>query len=320
MSRSPKYSAVRAGEERQLRLERERRDREQRRRREEAARAKASLASARAAAHHHLNEAAARYRTGPMVPVVEHVRADIDSADTPAAISEAVRRFEEISGTPRHLAQNAVQRRAAAVLVQEVDARLTGLVNDATEADVMLQELTLAGEALQLIRAEFSADRPAVALELAIQLAARLHDIERELDSAIERISARREMLGSIAEALPSLGFAVELDSLRERADGSIGIRARRRTGEALAVVVEDAKRDEYRVNYLRGTATAVLDRDSCVSFASLAENLNDSVRGNGFDTSPVTWEGDDGVRPPAFGTHRSGRSRQQDSYRSEES
>jgi hypothetical protein len=319
MSRSPKYSAVRAGEERQQRLERERHDREQRRRREQDARAKASLASARAAAHHHLNEAA-RYQSGPMVPVVEHVRADIDSADSPAVISRAIRRFEEISGTPRHLAENAEHRRAAAVLVQEVDARLTGLMNDATEADVMLQELTLAGEALQLIRAEFSADRPAVALELAIQLAARLHDIERELDSAIERISARREMLGSIVEALPSLGFAVELDSLRERSDGSIGIQARRRTGEALAVVVEDAKRDEYRVNYLRGTKTAVLDRDSCVSFASLAENLNDSVRGNGFDTSPVTWEGDDGTRPPAFGAHRSGRSRQQDSYRSEES
>jgi hypothetical protein len=249
MSRSPKYCAVRASEERRLRLERERRER-----------------------HH--------------------------------------RRARSTTGHPARTAND---------LIDDVAARLAALLADATEADVMLQELVLATEALQLIRAELAAGRPVEAVHLATQLAARLADVERELDAAIERISTRREMLGSIVDALPTLGFAVDKESFTERADGSIGIQARRRSGEALAVVVEDAKRDEYRVNYLRGNMTMVLDRDSCVSLASLAENLTDSVRHNGFDASPVTWEGDDGVRPPSFGGQRGAR-RQRGSFRSEES
>lgn len=291
MSRSPKYSAVRAGEERRLRLELERHAREQRRRREEAARAKAALGTAREAAFAQLAEV-----SFPGNETSETIRRSLREASTVDDISAIVRRLDEIDGMAEQVARRAEQCRTAENRLTELGARLTGLLSDATETDIPLESLTLAGEALEFIRAKLDDDQPLETLELAGQLAGRLNDIERDLDSAIERISARREMLTSIVGALPSLGFSIELGSLLERPDGSIGIQAHRRTGEALAVVVEDGKHDEHRVNYLRETGSAgtvVLDRKSCSELSTLAEQLNESVRGTGFDAGAVTWDGE---------------------------
>lgn len=290
MSRSPKYCAVRAGEERRLRLERERRVREQRRRREEAIRAKAALVITR--------EAAFTRMAGVSFQSEEtrnDVRRALNQASTVDDVSAAVRRLDEVSGMTEQLAQYAEQRRTAENRLTELEARLLGLVADADETDVPLEDLTLAREALEFIRSEADTAPPLEILELTGQLAGRLNDVERDLDAAIERISARREMLTSIVDALPTLGFSIDVGSLLERPDGSIGIQAHRRTGESLAVVVEDGHRDEHRVNYLRetGTGTAVLDRQACSELSGLAEQLNESVRGTGFEAAAVSWDGD---------------------------
>jgi hypothetical protein len=317
MSKSPKYSAVRAGDERKSRLEQERHARERRRRAEETTRADAELAEAQRAARVRLTEVSLRQGEAAL----ENVRQSLLEASTVDKVSAVVRRLDEIDGKTWQAARHAEQRRAAESLLTELRARLAGLLADADETAIPLQKLTQAEEAWPYIRAKLDADNPAEALDLGGQLAARLDEIERTLDAAIERISARREMLASIVDALPALGFSIELDSFLERADGSIGVQARRRTGEPLAVVVEDVRQDEYRVNYLRdnGSGGAVtLDRRACSALKDLGEQLNESVRRTGFDAGTLTWDGDDGERTP--GHTRTARRRPSSSARWEES
>jgi len=318
MSKSPKYSAVRAGDERKSRLEQERHARERRRRAEEAARADAALAEAHRAARVRLTEVSLRQGEAAL----ENVRQSLLEASTVDKVSAVVRRLDELDGKTWQAARHAEQCRAAESLLTELRARLAGLVADADETDIPLQELTLAGEAWQFIRAELDAGKPVETLDYAGQLGVRLDEIERTLDAAIERISARREMLASIVDALPALGFSIEVDSFLERTDGSIGVQARRRTGEPLAVVVEDVRQDEYRVNYLRDNGsggTVTLDRRACSALSDLGEQLNESVRRTGFDAGTLTWDGDDGEPPSARHT-RAARRRPGSSARWEES
>jgi hypothetical protein len=320
VSKSPKYSAVRAGDERRVRLEKERHARERRRRAEEAARAETALAEARRAAGTRLAEISLHGRES--TEALENVQQSLREASTVDKVSAALRRLDEIAGTAWQVARHAEQRRAAESLLTELGARLTGLLSDATETAIPLQELTLAGEAWQYIRSELDADRPHETLELAGLLEVRLNEIEQALDSAIERISARREMLASIVDALPTLGFSIEPDSFLERTDGSIGVQARRRTGEPLAVVVEDVRTDEYRVNYLRDTGAGgavALGRKACSALFDVAEQLNESVRRTGFDAGALTWDGDDGEHPSARNT-RTVRRRPESAARWEES
>lgn len=309
MSRSPKYSAVRASEERKRRLAREREEREQRRRAQEAARAAAALTKARSEAKRELDSAArlttlsggTKQDQRPVLVAIEEVRNAVQTASTPAEVSTALRRLDEINGMTAQIARLAEQRRTATALVEELEARLAGLKRDATETAVPLENLERAGSAMEFIRARLDADVPDDVLQLGGKLTDRLREVESELDSAIERISARREMLGSIVDALPTLGFAVDPESLSETSEGRIGIHAHRRTGELLAVVVEDTRRGEFRVNYLRHTGTTgsfALDRSSCSSLSGIAEQLNDSMRDSGFEAGNVTWDGD--TRPPA--------------------
>jgi hypothetical protein len=194
-------------------------------------------------------------------------------------------------------AEHAERSWTAKATLDELAARLAGLTADAQAARTPLGSLKVAGEVLDAVRAELAADRPGEALALAERLAHRLDALEEELDTAIERLSARREMLGSIIEALPALGFAVNRASFVHGTDGSIGMQARRHRGEALMVVVEDDGPDDHRVNYLRDT-TGPLDGRACASLKTLAEELNSSMRRNGFDPGSVTWD-DDGHRPP---------------------
>ena len=217
-------------------------------------------------------------------------------------------------------ARHAEQHRAARRLMDETAAQIAGLTGDAAAADIPFEDLVIAADVLAEVRAHVAADRPADAVELGTQLLGRLDDVERDLDAAIERLSARREMLGSIVDALPALGFAVDADSLTQGADGSVGIQARRIGGEGLMVVVQNDAEEEHRVNYLRETASGqpLLDPRACTSLVNLAESLNSSMRRAGFDADEVAWEGDDPERRPP-GRRRS-TSAEQTRYRSAES
>lgn len=199
-------------------------------------------------------------------------------------------------------AEHDEQVRTATTALEELTARVAGLTADAQAAHTPLGSLPVAGEVLATIRTTLDADRPAEAMDLAVRLAHRLDELEEELDTAIERLSARREMLGSIIEALPSLGFAVNQGSFVHGEDGSIGMEARRHSGEALMVVVQDDEAEEHRVNYLRETG-GPLEARACASLRSLAEELNSSLRRNGFTPGSVTWD-DPGPRP-APGVHK---------------
>jgi hypothetical protein len=208
--------------------------------------------------------------------------------------------------------------------VDETAARIAGLTGDAAAADIPFEDLAIAAEVLDEVRAHVAADRPADAVELGNQLLGRLDDVERDLDAAIERLSARREMLESIVDALPALGFAVDAGSLTHGADGSVGIQARRIGGEGLAVVVQNdvnGAEEEHRINYLRETASGqpLLDPRACTSLVSVAESLNSSMRGAGFDADEVAWEGADPERRRPGRRHSAG-AEQTTRYRSAES
>jgi hypothetical protein len=216
------------------------------------------------------------------------------------------------------VAEHGERINAATVAADELAARIAGLTADARAARTPLGDLPVAADVLDSVRAELEADRPVEALELAVRLSARLDDLEGDLDTAIERLSARREMLGSIIEALPALGFAVDVASLVHGDDGSIGVQAQRLGGEALTVVVQDDEAEEHRVNYLRDAAgTRVLDGKACSSLRTLAEDLNSSLRRNGYDPGAVTWD-DDAKRPPPGGGRVSMAEEQAVRYRSE--
>jgi hypothetical protein len=292
MSRSPKYSPVRASAERKKQLAEERRARERRRQEDAAA---VALEKARERARGKL-----RLVTDLGPDVLAELRQAIDVAGTAEKLGSISRRLDEVCGLSGHTDERL------SALLDELDAKLTSVAAESAAADVALADLVLARAAAELIRAELADGRMGEAELLAAQLSGRVGELENELDTAIEHTSARRDLLGSIVDALPGLGFAVDPGSLTERADGSLGLRARRHGDEDMAVVVENTERYEYRVNYLRGgTSTAVLDPRSCSTLRALAEKLNESVRGTGFDTGTVTWDGRRHLRPHDTGEFR---------------
>ncbi|TCO48022.1 hypothetical protein [Actinocrispum wychmicini] len=198
----------------------------------------------------------------------------------------------------------AERRTEALVLSEEIAARITALVADAAAAEIVLEDLEIAGEVLERVQSDLAADRLDDARGLADRLMTRLDDVEQSLDSAIERITARREILGSIVDVLPRMGFAVDPRSVVRGSDGSIGLHANRMSGESLMVVVqEDA--GEHRINYMREAGSGQpIEGRACTSLRELAEDLNSSVRREGFDTGPVTWDGDP-THPPVSGRRK---------------
>ncbi|SEF27308.1 hypothetical protein SAMN05421837_103732 [Amycolatopsis pretoriensis] len=391
MSRSPKYSTVRASELIRERLEAERQARERKRKEEQERRAKAALARSRAAITRQVAAAAARCAALAEQPsavaadltaanaALERARRAAGTAANDDEIAIAVRALDEaerlrvaaaaevLRRSSRHAAgqlaavrgllaeldagqrtrfspitartvdesvvllataldngnialfeqnietlltqvrahhqevttraaEHAEHVRTAKSTFDELAARVAGLTADAQAARTPLGELPVAADVLGTISAKLAADRPIEAMELAVRLAHRLDDLEEELDTAIERLSARREMLGSIIEALPSLGFAVDQGSFVHGEDGSIGMEAHRRSGEALVVVVQDDEAEDHRINYLRESG-GPLEARACSSLKSLAEELNSSLRRNGFSAGSVTWD-EDGPRP----------------------
>lgn len=207
------------------------------------------------------------------------------------------------------LAHHVERREKAGAHLEEQRGRHALLASDARQAGVVLEELAMAEEALEYIASKLEADAPTEASELASRLALWLDSVERELDAAIDRVTARREILMSITDALPGLGFAVDPRSLVESPDGSIGLQAHLRTGDGLAVIVQDGGAEPHRISYLRegsaGIGDHTLDASSCSSLTELATKLNDSVRREGFTPGRVTWDDDPGDGPSAVARQR---------------
>jgi hypothetical protein len=200
------------------------------------------------------------------------------------------------------LAEHEERVRAVAARTDELAARRDGLAADARAAGIDQRDLDIALDALALIRSEIAGDRPEAAADLARALTRRLETIERTLDDAIDRLVLRREMLTSVVEMLPGLGFAVVPGSLTETADGSIALHANRRTGDGLTVVVQDDTEQEHRISYLRPTPGAgALTAAGCTSLVALAGELSGSLGRNGFETGELTWD-DDPDQPPRPG------------------
>lgn len=221
-----------------------------------------------------------------------------------ATVNEHVRAVRE--GMTRHadLGRQLTARRA------DLAGRIADLESDAAAAGTTLYDLGLARETADYIAERLGADDLEGAAVLATRLGDRLSGLERDLDLAIDRTTARREMLGAIVDALPRLGFAVDPASMIETPDGAIGIQATRSGGASLAVVVQ-GNADEHRVSYLTKASPGQpadvreMSAGACGSLIDLAEAVNASIETTGFAVGEVTWD-DRGDRPqPGLGVRR---------------
>jgi hypothetical protein len=225
------------------------------------------------------------------------------------AVLEARARFEQ-------------QHREAGALLEELDSRLRTLVADARSAEVRLRDEERLTSSLELLRTELADERPEEVLRLGRILADRLRAGEEVLDETIDRISERREVLRSLVQAMPGVGFAVVPSSLRESAEGTITVQARRHGGEQLVVRVEDTGEAEHRVLYTTDTmvrdeaASVVGEGSGCSSLVEVIGRLQESARTQGFDMGAVTWDGDGDGRPPGQGGAALRRQEQQNAHR----
>ena len=223
-------------------------------------------------------------------------RADVATA----AVDKHVRTVGE--GVARHEEQG----RELALRHADLAGRVADLESDAAAADVTLGDLRTARETLDYIADTIDADDLEGAANLTGRLGDRLGRLERDLDQAIDRIIARREMLGAIVAALPGLGFTVNPSSKTETADGTIGIQAFRSSGASLAVVVQDNGADEHRVSYVAeafpGQSPGVREMSpgACDTVVDLAEALGASIGTAGFAVGEVTWDDGPGDLPPS--------------------
>ncbi|GAA4451198.1 hypothetical protein [Phytohabitans houttuyneae] len=246
-------------------------------------------------------------RTGALE--VSRLLAAVEATPAPAQADELAR----VAGEHLHevltaRARYEQQRREANALLDELEVQLRGLADDARAADVRLKDGERLTASLELLRAELAEERPEEVLRLGRILAQRLRTAEEELDLTIDRISERRDVLRSLVQAMPGVGFAVVASSVREASDGTITVQAQRHGGEQLVVRVEDTGEDEHRVLYttdtmVRQEATGTLGEGAvCTSLVEVIEKLQASARTQGFDMGRVTWEGAGDRQPPSQG------------------
>jgi hypothetical protein len=187
-------------------------------------------------------------------------------------------------------------RRRAAALVEQLTGRLAALDADAVRAKVLLPDGDAARTALGTLRGELLRERFDEVVRTGERVGRKLDEIEAELDATIDRISARRVILGSLVRALPSLGFAVDPQSLAESADGAIGLRARRVGGEGVTVVVEPADDTSDRVLYtsdrMEREERAGRPEAGCPSLLEIISEVNRSAERDGVVLSAVSWQG----------------------------
>ncbi|WP_345377648.1 hypothetical protein [Pseudonocardia yuanmonensis] len=228
-------------------------------------------------------------------------------------ILRSIRRPDELGAQSmdevRAAADHARRMDALAVRLDRLQARHERLVSDATAARVMTEDLEILEREIEAAARTLRGGSTEPAELLVEGIDRRLAEAEHELDAVIDRTVARREMLGSIIEALPELGYAVDPSTLTEAANGAISVHARRLNGAELAVVVgEGSGADPHRVDYIRPTVGLAggpsMSARECSSLQRLADQLNDSLRMSGYLPGKVVWDedggGESGSRRPA--------------------
>ncbi|WP_433363828.1 hypothetical protein ACQPZX_32845 [Actinoplanes sp. CA-142083] len=218
---------------------------------------------------------------------------------------------DEVEATVRQHLERAIARRSehdrkrreAVARVGELAARLTALTDDAREARVRVRDGERAADALDVLRGQIAAGEVADVLRLCARLEQRLDASEAALDAAIDQITQRRAILGSLIKALPDVGFAVDRASLTENADGAIAVRAVRAGGDTMAVVVEPRESDHrvlYNSDRLRREQRQGRGEAACAQLVEVIDALQASAVHDGVVLSTVSWEGQD--RPAAPG------------------
>ena len=236
-----------------------------------------------------------------LADLVAHGDTATFAARIDAAAAAATQHTRQVS---EGAAQRAELRREVSARRDELAGRVAELRADASAAGIQLEDLTTASQVIDLISGQLATDQLEEAAGIESQLARRLDQTEHDLDVAIDRVTARRQLLGAIIEALPTLGLAADQDSLTETPDGSIGVQAFRRNGEAVAIVVQEDPGGEHRISYMAEVPSGhdleanVLSARACDTVADLATALNESASTAGFDIGKVTWD-DHGDRPP---------------------
>ncbi|WP_156067512.1 hypothetical protein [Pseudonocardia halophobica] len=222
-------------------------------------------------------------------------------------ILQAIRRPEELGAKSmaevRAAADHARRMDGLAIQLDRLQARHARLLADATAARVVTEDLEILEREIEAVARKLRGG-PLEPVEVLVRgIDARLAEAEQELDTAIDRTVARREMLGAIIEALPELGYSVDPATLAETANGTISVHARRLSGAELTVVVgEGGGADPHRVDYIRpgevfARSPSMPARD-CSSLQRLADRLNDSLRTSGYLPGKVSWDGDGGGEP----------------------
>jgi hypothetical protein len=187
-------------------------------------------------------------------------------------------------------------------LIREAQARLDRLDVDARAAGLPAPSRSEADQELAQQRAALVRGTPALVEAAAPRLSSLITRLEQDLDQAIGRLAARRELMASIVTALPAAGYAVSQDSIVESADGALGLRAFSLAGNGLSVLVQEGTdhaplvlygTDELTAEVADGTA----EGRACPPLLEVIEQLGTEIRRAGFVPSDITW--DDGNRPP---------------------
>ncbi|MEU4690135.1 hypothetical protein [Actinoplanes sp. NPDC023714] len=210
---------------------------------------------------------------------------------------------DEVETTVRQHLQRALaerreqesRRRTAVARIDELDARLAALRHDAHEARVRVQDGDRAADALGVLRKQIAAGDVADVLRLSVRLRERIDASEAALDATIDQIGQRRAILSSLITALPDVGFAVDRASLTQNTDGAVALRARRTSGDTMAVVVEPHD-GEHRVLFdsdrlvreqRRGRGDA-----ACAQLVEVIDELQSRAVRDGVVLGTVGWDG----------------------------
>ncbi|GLY98464.1 hypothetical protein [Actinoplanes sp. NBRC 103695] len=214
-------------------------------------------------------------------------------AADPDALAAAVGAHLDRVSAARAAAER--EREEAGALVDRLADRLETLRADARVARVPLADDERAGEAIAMLHERIAARDVTEVPLLGAALSRRLDGIEDGLDEVIDQISERRAILGSLVKALPAVGFAVDAGSLTENPDGTIGLRAVRAGGEAMAVLVTAEEEGGHRVRYASETVRRETGPGpACDSLLDVINALHVRAEHDGVVLSGVTWDGRD--------------------------
>jgi hypothetical protein len=221
----------------------------------------------------------------------------------PLGSTEQIDRLAAAVGSHVHniLARRAEQdelRQEAEASVEHLGRRLAALESEAAAVGVPFAARIDAQAALAEMAGLVGAGHHADARSRAARVAAAISAAESHLDSEIQGLAQRRDLMTSIVGALPDLGFAVDPASLEQTTDGALYLRAHRADGEELKVLVEEVE-GNATIRYTTDAMLRAVDgagdgtgvAEACDSLVGLIEKLGERTRRDGFTTGPVGWD-----------------------------